>query len=90
MTTQEKILDHGIKGFTIVADTSPVTLRFCKIIPLTDDVVVDAITFPESVDDVLYTGDFALEGVTLPQGVALAVFGTALTLTSGTVMLIRY
>ena len=81
MTTQDKILDHGIYGFAIALPGEAKVCKFVKVIPLTEDAVIDAITFPEHPLEagIPYHGDDEIIGVPLPRGAVLPIAGTSIT-----------
>lgn len=76
----------GQKGFKVIADTAEAEVPFFCIIPLEDAVIAD-IEFPPIAPE--YNGDATIVGKTLPKGVPLYIWGDTITLTSGSVILMR-
>ena len=91
MTTAEQSLNHGISGFAVALEGVAKTASFSKLIPLTDNAVIGAITHPASLEGgTTYSGDADLIGVALTKGVCYPVAGTTVTMSTGKAMLIRY
>ena len=91
MHNLETTLNHAAKGFAIALEGVQKTVNFCKLIPLTDDAVIGAVTHPtDAVYGLTYTGDSGIVGKALKAGVAYPIFGTAVTMSTGNAMLIRH
>lgn len=80
-------IENATKGFKIVKTTDKTDVAFSKIVVIAT-ANISAIEYP---DDMIpaYTGDSGLIGVSLAAGLELPIFGNSITLTSGTVMLVR-
>lgn len=72
--------DHAEAGNKYVADTSATTYSYYGF-TIVSDAVISAITADASQDVASITGD------TLPKGLYLPISGSAITLTSGAVLL---
>ena len=90
MISNQDILNHGTKGYAVALQGVEKTVSFCKLIPLTADAVIGGITHVASVDHYAYEGDEDLIGLPLTKGVAYPLFGTSVTMSTGSAMLIRY
>lgn len=80
-------LSHATDGFAVVKTTAKTDIPFSKIIVIAT-ASISAIEFPDNMFPT-YTGDAGIVGVSLAAGLELPVFGDSITLTSGTVLLVR-
>lgn len=85
MTTQQQVLDHGIFGFAVALPETPQVCSFAKIIPLTDDAEITAITWPTRPIDanVDYHGDNGILNLPLVKGAIYPIAGTSITMAAG-------
>lgn len=80
-------LAHAAKGFAVVKTTNKTDIPFSKIVVIAT-ASISAIEFPTEVLP-SYTGDAGIVGVSLAAGLELPIYGDSITLTSGTVLLVR-
>lgn len=71
-------------GGDFFADTAPHAGEWQTLVAISDDVVIATATMPN------FTGEAALTGVRLAQGQAVFGYFTSVTLTSGTVQMVKY
>jgi len=77
----------GKKGYKYLTGTTLTEYSFYGIQTITTT-VIDEITHPPDVGEG-YTGDEAIEGVSIPAGVTLWIKGDTIQLTSGSVILYK-
>ena len=80
-THDKSFAAHGV---AVVADTSELVVDFIALCAIGGDAVIDTITLDSG-----STGGADLSGLTLLDGIPYIIPGTAITLTSGTVIVYR-